>query len=94
MLVIAVVDAITCLLAGFAIFSILGNLAENQGKDVGDVIQQGLCIYVSISRSFYNFLKLLEYLKLVCLLETCCLCVKIIKNSWKTGSYNEFCPQF
>ncbi|XP_061197519.1 sodium- and chloride-dependent GABA transporter ine-like [Saccostrea echinata] len=40
-LVIAVVDAITCLLAGFAIFSILGYLAENQGKSVDDVIQQG-----------------------------------------------------
>lgn len=40
-LVIAVVDAVTCLLAGFAIFSILGNLAENQGKSVDDVIQQG-----------------------------------------------------
>lgn len=62
-LVIAVVDAITCLLAGFAIFSILGNLAENQGKDVGDVIQQGLCIYVSISRSFYNFLETLRVFK-------------------------------
>lgn len=50
MLVIAVVDAITCLLAGFAIFSILGNLAENQGKDVGDVIQQGLCsVYLCIN---------------------------------------------
>ncbi|XP_048764055.1 sodium- and chloride-dependent GABA transporter ine-like [Ostrea edulis] len=40
-IVIAVVDAITCLLAGFAIFSILGYLAENQGKSVDDVIQQG-----------------------------------------------------
>lgn len=39
---IVIVDAVTCLLAGFAIFSILGNLAENQGKSVDDVIQQGV----------------------------------------------------
>lgn len=56
MLVIAVVDAVTCLLAGFAIFSILGNLAENQGKSVDDVIQQGL--YINI----YHFVTHKEFL--------------------------------
>lgn len=55
-LVIAVVDAVTCLLAGFAIFSILGNLAENQGKSVDDVIQQGL--YINI----YHFVTHKEFL--------------------------------
>ncbi|KAL4223921.1 hypothetical protein ACF0H5_017383 [Mactra antiquata] len=40
-LIIGVVDAVTCLLAGFAIFSILGYLAHNQGKDVLDVIKEG-----------------------------------------------------
>nr|KAG5696890.1 hypothetical protein BaRGS_035300 [Batillaria attramentaria] len=40
-LVLAVVDAATCLLAGFAIFSILGNLALGQGKDVEEVVQEG-----------------------------------------------------
>ena len=40
-MVLAVVDAFTCLLAGFAIFSILGNLALNQGKAVEEVVQSG-----------------------------------------------------
>ncbi|XP_059171992.1 sodium- and chloride-dependent GABA transporter ine-like [Physella acuta] len=40
-LVLAVVDAFTCLLAGFAIFSILGNLAFIQGKGVEEVVQEG-----------------------------------------------------
>lgn len=40
-LILALVDAVTCILAGFAIFSILGNLALNQGKDVGDVVKEG-----------------------------------------------------
>ncbi|XP_076435052.1 sodium- and chloride-dependent GABA transporter ine-like [Babylonia areolata] len=40
-LALAVVDAITCLLAGFAIFSILGYLAFNQGKDVVEVVKEG-----------------------------------------------------
>lgn len=40
-LTIAAVDAVTCILAGFAIFSTLGFLAHNQGKEVEDVISQG-----------------------------------------------------
>ncbi|KAK7087247.1 hypothetical protein V1264_021322 [Littorina saxatilis] len=40
-LALAVVDAVTCLLAGFAIFSILGYLALGQGKDVADVVKEG-----------------------------------------------------
>ncbi|XP_060075999.1 sodium- and chloride-dependent GABA transporter ine-like [Ylistrum balloti] len=40
-LTIAVVDAVTCLLAGFAIFATLGYLAENQQTDVTSVIKQG-----------------------------------------------------
>ncbi|GFR78994.1 transporter [Elysia marginata] len=39
-LILAVVDALTCLLAGFAIFSILGNLALTQGKAVADVVDE------------------------------------------------------
>lgn len=38
---LAVVDAATCLLAGFAIFSILGYLALGQGKDVSEVVKEG-----------------------------------------------------
>lgn len=40
-LILAAVDAGTCLLAGFAIFSILGYLALTQGKDVEDVVKEG-----------------------------------------------------
>ncbi|KAK3595742.1 hypothetical protein CHS0354_025370 [Potamilus streckersoni] len=40
-LTIAVVDAFTCILAGLAIFSILGYLAHNQGKAVDEVVSQG-----------------------------------------------------
>ncbi|XP_071181491.1 sodium- and chloride-dependent GABA transporter ine-like isoform X2 [Mytilus edulis] len=40
-LTIAAVDAVTCILAGFAIFATLGFLAHNQGKEVEDVISQG-----------------------------------------------------
>ena len=40
-LILAVADALTCLLAGFAIFSILGNLALNQGTAVSEVVQEG-----------------------------------------------------
>ena len=40
-LILGVVDALTCLLAGFAIFSILGYLAYNQEKDVEEVIKEG-----------------------------------------------------
>lgn len=42
-LTIAAVDAVTCILAGFAIFATLGFLAHNQGKEVEDVISQGKC---------------------------------------------------
>ncbi|XP_076452847.1 sodium- and chloride-dependent GABA transporter ine-like isoform X2 [Babylonia areolata] len=40
-LVLAVVDAGTCILAGFAIFSTLGYLAYSQGKAVEDVVKEG-----------------------------------------------------
>lgn len=40
---LASVDAMTCLLAGFTIFSILGNLALSQGKTVEDVVKEGKC---------------------------------------------------
>ena len=42
MLTIAVVDAVTCIIAGLAIFATLGYLANNQGKAVEEVIKQGL----------------------------------------------------
>ncbi|KAK3084341.1 hypothetical protein FSP39_011857 [Pinctada imbricata] len=54
-LIIAVVDAVTCILAGFAIFSILGYLAENQQKDVEDVIKQGPgLVFVIYPEAFTN----------------------------------------
>ena len=40
-LTIAIVDAVTCILAGFAIFATLGYLANNQGKTVKNVIKEG-----------------------------------------------------
>lgn len=40
-MIITLVDAITCILAGFAIFATLGYIAVNQGKDVEDVIKEG-----------------------------------------------------
>ncbi|XP_052284256.1 sodium- and chloride-dependent GABA transporter ine-like [Dreissena polymorpha] len=40
-LAIGLLDVFTCVLAGFAIFSILGYLAHNQGKDVHDVVKEG-----------------------------------------------------
>ena len=40
-LTIAVVDAVTCIIAGLAIFATLGYLANNQGKAVEEVIKQG-----------------------------------------------------
>ena len=40
-LILGVVDAFTCLLAGFAIFSILGYLAHTQNMEVTDVVKEG-----------------------------------------------------
>lgn len=40
-LTIALVDAATCIMAGFAIFATLGYLAHNQGKAVEEVVKQG-----------------------------------------------------
>jgi len=40
-LIVVVVDAITCLLCGFCVFSAMGNLAHEQGKEVDEVITQG-----------------------------------------------------
>lgn len=53
MLTIAVVDAVTCILAGLAIFATLGYLANNQGKAVEDVIKQGLFNYLAFN--FFDF---------------------------------------
>ncbi|ESO97261.1 hypothetical protein LOTGIDRAFT_115105 [Lottia gigantea] len=39
--ILATVDAVTCILAGFAIFSILGNLAYNQDTIVENVVKEG-----------------------------------------------------
>ncbi|XP_041348623.1 sodium- and chloride-dependent GABA transporter ine-like isoform X2 [Gigantopelta aegis] len=52
---LAAVDAFTCLLAGFAIFSILGNLAYTQGKDVEDVISEGPgLVFIIYPQAFVN----------------------------------------
>ena len=48
-MILAVVDAATCLLAGFAIFSILGYLALSQGKDVEEVVKEGQTVVVVAS---------------------------------------------
>lgn len=40
-LIVVVVDALTCILCGFCVFSALGNLAYEQGKSVTDVITEG-----------------------------------------------------
>jgi solute carrier family 6 GABA transporter-like protein 6/8/11/12/13 len=48
-LILAAVDAGTCILAGFAIFSILGYLALSQGKDVEDVVKEGQSVHVIVS---------------------------------------------
>ena len=49
-LILSVVDALTCLLAGFAIFSTLGYLAHTQDMDVDDVVKEGMFeIYIQIS---------------------------------------------
>ena len=63
-LILSVVDALTCLLAGFAIFSTLGYLAHTQDMDVDDVVKEGTFeIYIQIGiHSFhasYNFFRLL-----------------------------------
>jgi solute carrier family 6 GABA transporter-like protein 6/8/11/12/13 len=38
---ICVLNSATSILAGFAIFSILGYIALNQGKDVSEVVSEG-----------------------------------------------------
>ena len=38
---ICVLNSLTSILSGFAIFSILGYIAFNQGQDVKDVVEQG-----------------------------------------------------
>lgn len=40
-LIVVLVDALTCILCGFIVFSIMGNLAHEQGKDVDSVISDG-----------------------------------------------------
>ena len=40
-MIVSVADTFTSILAGFSIFSILGNLAHRTGKDIIDVVQAG-----------------------------------------------------
>jgi hypothetical protein len=67
-LIIGVVDAVTCLLAGFAIFSILGFLAYDQDKDVEEVIKEGklgsvLCVgYIWITEYHVSILYFMPYM--------------------------------
>lgn len=72
-LVIGLVDAFTCILAGFAIFSILGYLAHNQQKDVVDVVSEGPgLVFVIYPESFTSMpvsqlISALFFFMLVCL---------------------------
>ncbi|XP_060560453.1 sodium- and chloride-dependent GABA transporter ine-like [Ruditapes philippinarum] len=72
-LIIGVVDAVTCLLAGFAIFSILGFLAHDQDKDVEEVIKEGpglvFVIYPSAFSSMpvSQLISALFFFMLICL---------------------------
>ena len=38
---ITLLNSITSVIAGFAIFSILGYIAANQGKDINEVVTEG-----------------------------------------------------
>ncbi len=40
-LIVVVIDALTCILCGFCVFSTMGNLALEQNKSVDDVISDG-----------------------------------------------------
>ena len=42
---IVLIDAFTSIFAGIAVFSILGYIAVNQGKEVKDVVTQGIRNY-------------------------------------------------
>ena len=53
---ICVLNSMTSILAGFAVFSILGNIAHNQGKEVSDVVTEGMCT----SRPFFCVSKFSE----------------------------------
>ncbi|KAH9518671.1 hypothetical protein Btru_005954 [Bulinus truncatus] len=72
-LILAAVDAFTCILAGFAVFSILGNLALNQGKSVEDVVQEGPGLVFVIYPQAFNTMPVsqmfafLFFFMLVCL---------------------------
>ncbi|CAL1533761.1 unnamed protein product [Lymnaea stagnalis] len=72
-LTLALVDAFTCLLAGFAIFSILGNLALNQGRGVEEVVQEGPGLVFVIYPQAFNTMPVsqlfafLFFFMLVCL---------------------------
>ncbi|KAL3857828.1 hypothetical protein ACJMK2_012460 [Sinanodonta woodiana] len=72
-LTIAVVDAFTCILAGLAIFSILGYLAHNQGKAVDQVVSEGPgLVFVVYPEAFTSMpvsqlFSVLFFLMLVCL---------------------------
>ena len=41
LLIVVVVDAVTCIICGICVFSTMGNLALEQGKSVNDVIADG-----------------------------------------------------
>ena len=41
---VTLINSGTSLLAGFAVFSILGNIALKQGKEVKDVATDGECL--------------------------------------------------
>ncbi|KAK3760902.1 hypothetical protein RRG08_042117 [Elysia crispata] len=72
-LILAVVDALTCLLAGFAIFAILGNLALSQSKAVADVVEEGPGLVFVIYPQAFNTMPVsqlfafLFFFMLVCL---------------------------
>lgn len=72
-LILAAVDAFTCLLAGFAIFAILGNLALTQGKAVEDVVEEGPGLVFVIYPQAFNTMPVsqlfafLFFFMLVCL---------------------------
>jgi hypothetical protein len=39
--IVVCVDAFTCILCGFCVFSTMGNLALEQGKTVEDIVTDG-----------------------------------------------------
>nr|WLN44332.1 INE1 [Sinonovacula rivularis] len=72
-LIIGIVDALTCILAGLAIFSILGYLAHNQQKSIDEVVAAGPGLVFVIYPEAFNTLPLsqlfaaLFFFMLICL---------------------------